>query len=181
MDVYMMEGFVSVLGNWLYVEFVECGYILDCLDWGDVVVFLLIQMYYKIGVFWDMVDVIWCVYVVGVFVIWDFSYFVGVLLVELDVCKVDFVVGCGYKYFNGGFGVLVFIYVVQCYQGQVMLVLFGWMGYVVFFVFDDQYDVGWGIDCFLCGMFGIFGMCVFEVGLDIFQEVDMVVVCKKFQ
>lgn len=42
-------------------------------------------------------------------------YSVGVFFVSLDVCNVDFVVGCIYKYLNGGFGVLVFIYVVKWY------------------------------------------------------------------
>lgn len=69
---------------------------------------------YKIGYLYDMCEVICLVYENGVLVIWDLVYLVGVLLLDLYVVDVDYVIGCIYKYFNGGFGLLVYVWVVLC-------------------------------------------------------------------
>lgn len=50
-------------------------------------------------------------YDVGVLMLWDFVYLVGVVLVDLNGVCVDGVVGCMYKYLNGGFGLFVFVWV----------------------------------------------------------------------
>lgn len=180
-DAYMMEGLASASGNRLHAELVERDHILDRLDRGDVAALLLTQTHYKTGALWDMADVTRRAHAAGALVIWDLSHSAGALPVELDACKADFAVGCGYKYLNGGPGAPAFIYVAQRHQGQVMPALSGWMGHAAPFAFDDQYDAGRGIDRFLCGTPGILGMCALEVGLDIFKEVDMAVVRKKSQ
>lgn len=172
-DFYVVQGLQRFLGeeccSLQVVGIVE----FDCVFDEGVVVLLLMYVDFCSGWIYDMVGLMQCVYDVGVVVIWDFVYSVGVLFVEFDVCNVDFVVGCGYKYLNGGFGVLLFVYVVFCYQNLVQQLFFGWMGYVVLFVFDLDYCDGDGIFCFFCGMFLILLLSVFDVVFDVFVDVEL--------
>lgn len=89
----------------------------------------------------------------GVVMIWDLVYLVGVLFVDLVGSCVEFVVGCIYKYLNGGSGVFVFIYVWFDIVEDVEFVFVGWFGYVVFFVMDLVYSFVMLIECLCVGMF----------------------------
>lgn len=172
-DFYVVFGFKDLF---------DCGYELrivvleevENMLFDDVVVMMLIQVDYWIGCVYDMVDLIEKVYGVGVLVIWDFVYLVGVILVDLVGIGVDFVVGCGYKYFNGGLGVFVFFYVVEIYQDRVGFLFIGWMGYEVLFVFDLDYWLVFGVSCMMVGMLLILFLFSFDVVFDVFEDVDMV-------
>ena len=109
----------------------------------------------------------------GALVIWDLSHSAGAIPVELDKCNVDFAIGCGYKFLNGGPGAPAYIYVAERHQSKIMPVLPGWMGHESSFSFEDSYTPGQGIKRFMCGTPGILGMCALEIGVDIFQAVDM--------
>ena len=49
-----------------------------------------------------MLEITRAAHAMGALVIWDLAHSAGALPVELDACKVDFAVGCGYQYLNGG-------------------------------------------------------------------------------
>ena len=171
-DPYMMEGLASATGNRMIVELVEPSRITDRLA-PDVAVLLLTQIHYKSGEVWDMNEITHCAHEAGALVVWDLSHSAGAIFVELDKCRVDFAVGCGYKFLNGGPGAPAYIYVAERHQSIVMPVLPGWMGHASPFDFEDSYVPGQGIKRFLCGTPGILGMCALEIGVDIFQSVDM--------
>ena len=171
-DPYMMEGLASATGNRMIVELVEPSRIPDRLT-PDVAVLLLTQIHYKSGEVWDMNEITHRAHEAGALVIWDLSHSAGAIPVELDKCKVDFAVGCGYKFLNGGPGAPAYIYVAERHQSKIMPVLPGWMGHASPFDFEDSYVPGQGIKRFLCGTPSILGMCALEIGVDIFQSVDM--------
>ena len=177
-DPYMMEGLATATGNRMIVELVEPSRIPDRLA-PDVAVLLLTQTHYKSGKVWDMAEITHLAHEAGVLVIWDLSHSAGAIQVELDKCRVDFAVGCGYKFLNGGPGAPAYIYVAERHQSKVIPVLPGWMGHESPFSFNDIYAPGKGIKRFLCGTPGILGMCALEIGVDIFQSVDMGVIRRK--
>ena len=177
-DPYMMEGLATASRVRLIPELVDPSRITDRLA-PDIAVLLLTQIHYKSGEVWDMSEITRRAHEAGALVIWDLSHSAGAIPVELDECKVDFAVGCGYKYLNGGPGAPAYIYVAERHQSKVRPVLSGWMGHAAPFDFDDRYTPGKGMDRFLCGTPGILGMCALEIGVDIFQTVDMRVLRKK--
>lgn len=110
-DLYIVQGLIDQFGG---------GYMLCLIDdlvdlfgvFGvDMVVVMIMYVNYCIGYMYDMLVVIQLVYDVGVLMLWDFVYLVGVVLVDLNGVCVDGVVGCMYKYLNGGFGLFVFVWV----------------------------------------------------------------------
>ena len=179
-DPYMMEGLAAATGNRMIVELVKPSRIPDRLA-PDVAALLLTQTHYKSGKVWDMAEITHLAHEAGTLVIWDLSHSAGAIPVELDKCKVDFAVGCGYKFLNGGPGAPAYIYVAERHQSKVMPVLPGWMGHESSFSFEDSYTPGQGIKRFMCGTPGILGMCALEMGVDIFQSVDMGVLRTKSQ
>ncbi len=171
-DPYMMEGLAAATGNRMIVELVKPSRIPDRLA-PDVAALLLTQTHYKSGKVWDMAEITHLAHEAGVLIIWDLSHSAGAIQVELDKCRVDFAVGCGYKFLNGGPGAPAYIYVAERHQSKIMPVLPGWMGHESSFSFEDSYTPGQGIKRFMCGTPGILGMCALEMGVDIFQSVDM--------
>jgi len=171
-DPYMMEGLATATGNQMLVELVNPSQIPDRLA-PDVAVLLLTQTNYKSGKVWDMAEITHLAHEAGVLVIWDLSHSTGAIQVELDKCRVDFAVGCGYKFLNGGPGAPAYIYVAERHQSKIIPVLSGWMGHESPFSFNDIYAPGKGIKRFLCGTPGILGLCALEIGVNIFQSVDM--------
>ena len=143
-DPYMMEGLATVTGNRMIVELIDPSRIAERLA-PDVAVLLLTQIHYKSGEVWDMYEITNLAHQAGVLVIWDLSHSAGAIPVELDKCKVDFAVGCGYKFLNGGPGAPAYLYVAERHQLKVLPVLPGWMGHASPFTFEDSYIPGQGI------------------------------------
>jgi kynureninase len=109
----------------------------------------------------------------GILVIWDLAHSAGALPVELDKCEVDFAVGCGYKYLNGGPGSPAFLYVAERHQATVKQPLCGWMGHAKPFAFDTQYAAAPTINQFQCGTPSVISMSALDAALDVWQDVDM--------
>lgn len=181
-DLYMVQGLAGLLGSercdlrQLADDDLEAG-----LCSNDVAVLLLSHVNFRTGGVYDMQRLTRLAHDHGVLVIWDLAHSAGVLPVELDACQVDFAVGCGYKYLNGGPGAPAFLYVAHRHQHQVEQPLSGWMGHKAPFDFDSSYRPAEGMSRFLSGTPAVVSMSILDAALDVFEGVSSVELHKKAQ
>ncbi|KXI30541.1 kynureninase [Paraglaciecola hydrolytica] len=178
-DLYMVQGLAELLGQQQCELRLQGGdNIVEALT-ADVAVLLLTQVNFRTGYMHDMQLITQLAHQQGILVIWDLAHSAGALPIELDKCEVDFAVGCGYKYLNGGPGAPAFVYVAERHQAIAKQPLSGWMGHAKPFDFSPQYQPGQGMLRFLCGTPSIVSMSVLDAALEVFDGVDMCVVRDK--
>ena len=178
-DLYIAEGLVELCGpETCVLKRVEDGDIEAALD-ETVAVLMLTHVNYRSGKILDMKHLTRLAHDKGILVIWDLAHSAGALPLELDEWGVDFAVGCGYKYLNGGPGAPAFIYVAKCHQDRIRQPLSGWMGHKQPFSFDQNYLAAPGMRKFLCGTPPVLSMGVLGAAISIFEDVDMHVLRKK--
>lgn len=127
----------------------------------------------------DMASISAAVQGVGALVIWDLAHSAGAMPLHLSALNVDFAVGCGYKYLNGGPGAPAFVYVAERHQDKAVQPLTGWFGHKSPFTFDSSYQPAQGIGRQLCGTPAVISMAALEVGLDLMLEADLGLVRQK--
>jgi kynureninase len=178
-DLYMVQGLSDLLGPDLcQLQMVKEQDIQQSLT-ESVAVLLLTQVNFRTGRLLDMAKLTQLAHDKGVLVIWDLAHSAGALPVELDKCEVDFAVGCGYKYLNGGPGSPAFLYVAKRHQQAVKQPLSGWMGHAKPFAFDAQYHPSPNINQFQCGTPSVISMSALDAALDVWQDVDMLQIRNK--
>lgn len=168
-DLYMMQGIASFSEGRLINKVVEPSVILEELT-EEVAVLLLTQVHYKTAAIKDMKTITQKAHEKGILVVWDLSHSVGSIEVALNDCQVDFAVGCGYKFLNGGPGAPAFMYVAKRHQQKALSILSGWMGHQDPFAFTDEYTPAPNIARFRCGTPGILSMAALENGVDLFGQ-----------
>ncbi len=171
-DIYMMQGISTFADGELVAKTVEPEAIIDNLT-EEVAVLLLPHVHYKTAAIKDMKTITTKAHEKGVLVVWDLSHSVGSIEVALNDCEVDFAIGCGYKFLNGGPGAPAFIYVARRHQKNALSILSGWMGHQDPFAFTDNYTPASDIARFRCGTPGILGMVALENGVDLFALVTI--------
>lgn len=172
-DLYMVQGLSRLSGDKVcQLEVVEEAEIASRLD-EKVAVLLLTHVNYRSGRLHDMRRLTELAHQKGALVIWDLAHSTGVLPLELDQYRVDFAVGCGYKYLNGGPGAPGFLYVAKRHHGSVSQPLSGWMGHVEPFAFGEDYQAAPGVNQYLCGTPPVLSMSVMDAALSVFDGVDM--------
>ena len=93
--------------------------------------------------------------------------------VHVNECKVDFAVGCTYKYLNGGPGSPAFIFVAERHQGHAEQPLTGWWGHRAPFDFQRDYAPAPDIRQMLSGTQPVLSLALAELGIDIMLKADM--------
>lgn len=170
-DLYVAQGFSGLLGR-CRLKLVPRTALVAAID-DDVAVVTLTHVDFRTGEMHDMRELTGLCHERGALVLWDLSHSAGAVPLHLDRDDVDFAVGCGYKYLNGGPGAPAFLYVAEKHQEAIRPPLSGWMGHEAPFAFDTDYRPAAGIERHLCGTPAILAMAALEVGVEIMARADM--------
>ena len=177
-DLYIADGVISTMERDVELRLVSSEELEGQID-SSVAVLFLTHVDFRYGARYDMQHITKLAHDVGALVIWDLAHSAGAMPVDLNACEVDFAVGCGYKYLNGGPGAPAYVYVAEALQADVRSPLTGWMGHASPFDFSTQYARAAGIGQMLCGSPPILSMVALEVGVDLLLEVDLAEVRRK--
>src|SRR5690606_19241346 len=104
---------------------------------------------------------------------WDLAHSAGVIDMDLDRGDVDFAVGCGYKYLNGGPGAPGFMYANRRLHGRLRQPLTGWHGHADPFELERRYRPGGGLTGLRTGTPALVSMVAFDEALRCFEDVSM--------
>jgi kynureninase len=108
----------------------------------------------------------------GVVTVWDLAHSAGAFDVQLDASGVDYAVGCGYKFLNGGPGAPAFIYVSAERRSAISNPITGWFGHERPFDFDPEFRPAEGIDRMRVGTSHVISLSVLDAALDVFDGLD---------
>jgi kynureninase len=171
-DLYIAEGVVATLERGYRLKVVAPEEAEAAID-EEVAVLMLTQVDYRTGRLHDMARLTEKAKALGVVTVWDLAHSAGAFPVDLTACGVDFAIGCGYKYLNGGPGAPAFIYARPDLQGQTAAALSGWMGHAAPFDFDLSYRPAPNIDRLRSGTPSVLSMACLDAALDAFDGVTM--------
>jgi kynureninase len=164
-DMYVAQGLAALTG--CSVRRVDDP--VAALD-GDVAVLMLTHVNYRSGAMHDMAEVTRRAHDAGALMLWDLSHSVGAVPLRLAADDIDFAVGCGYKYLNGGPGAPAFLSVAPALLPGLRLPLTGWLGHAEPFAFADDYQPASGIVRAVVGTPPILSLAALEVGVDLMLE-----------
>ncbi|GAA0497191.1 MULTISPECIES: kynureninase [Pigmentiphaga] len=169
-DVYVADSVAEMTGREL--RCVDPADVLGAID-ETVAIVSLTHVNYKSGWCYDMAQVTRRAREAGALIVWDLCHSAGAMPVRLNDCGVDFAVGCGYKYLNGGPGAPAFVFVASRHLAQVRQPLTGWHGHARPFAFTHDYEPHPGIDRMLTGTAPQLGVIALESALEAFDGVDL--------
>lgn len=173
-DLYMVQGVQNLLGeNRCMLHSVAPSQVENALT-EDVAVLMLTHINFRSGKIHDMQRLTRLAHEKGILVIWDLAHSAGAVPLALDDCAVDFAVGCGYKYLNGGPGAPAFVYAAHKHHDRIRQPLSGWMGHAAPFAFEESYTPAAGIKQFLAGTPSILATAALDAALSVFDDVDMI-------
>lgn len=110
----------------------------------------------------------------GALMVWDLAHTAGAVPFDASKLDIDFAVGCGYKYLNGGPGAPAFIYVAPRLLAESGQPLHGWWAHAAPFDFELGFRPAEGVSRFLTGTTTVLSMKSLEAALEIFSEVSMI-------
>ncbi|MGB2461759.1 MAG: kynureninase [Candidatus Puniceispirillaceae bacterium] len=172
-DNYIAEGLIRLTGETHELVRVDTPQaVLSALD-EDVAVLMLTHVNYRNGFRHDMAALTAAAHAVGALVIWDLAHSAGAMPVELAAARVDFAVGCTYKYLNGGPGAPGYLYVAPQHLGHCQQPLSGWFAHATPFAFSPDYQPARDITQFLCGTPPVLSMVALDQALDVWADVDL--------
>ncbi len=170
-DGYIAQGLAAQFG--LDLQRVEDD-ALEAAITSDCAVVLLNHVDYRSGRLYDMPRLTALAQQAGALIVWDLAHSAGALPVAVAECGIDYAVGCGYKYLNGGPGAPAFLYVAPKWQAAGLSgnPLCGWFGHAKPFDFVPDYRPAIGVDSFMVGTPPVLSMAALEVGVDITLSAD---------
>lgn len=169
-DIYIAASVAEQFG--LTLVAVPAAEIVDAISERTAVV-TFTQVDYRSARILDFAAITRATHQHGALVVWDLAHSAGAIEVDLAGHDVDFAVGCGYKYLNGGPGASAFVYVAPRLLEQAGQPLQGWWGHAEPFAFEVDYRPAPGIHRFLTGTANVLTMKSLEAALEAFDGVTM--------
>ena len=171
-DLYVAQGVARMLGLGHRLKLVAPDAVHEAID-DSIAVLMLTQVDYRTGRLHDMAALTRQAKAAGAVAIWDLAHSAGALPVHLAECGVDFAIGCGYKYLNGGPGAPAFAYVRPDLADSVEPALSGWWGHDAPFDFDLGYRPAAGIGRMSIGTAPILSMAALHAAMRLWDGMDM--------
>ncbi|NQW60247.1 aminotransferase class V-fold PLP-dependent enzyme [bacterium] len=118
----------------------------------------------------DVASITATAHAAGALTVWDLAHAAGIIPCDVERHHVDFAVGCGYKYMNGGPGAPAFMYVAPHLVEEVEQPIPGWFGHDAPFAFEYTYRPAQGILRFASGTTNILSMKALHGALEVFEQ-----------
>ncbi len=172
-DLYVAQGVEQLLGSERCKLTSVAPDALHAHLTADVAVLMLTQVDFRSGALLDMQALTAQAHAHGTLVIWDLAHSAGVVPLQLNACDVDFAVGCGYKFLNGGPGAPAFMSVNERYLSNLNQPIQGWMGHAQPFEFATDYHPAPNIKQLLTGTPAILSLAAFDAALEVYRDIDV--------
>jgi kynureninase len=171
-DLYVAQGLETFLGDrQCALKTVDANTIATHLN-DDVAVLMLTQVDFRSGALFDIQALTQSAHDAGALVIWDLAHSTGVVPLELNKWNVDFAVGCGYKFLNGGPGAPAFVSIHQRFLDSLAQPIQGWMGHARPFDFDPIYTGAASTKQMLTGTPPILSLSALDAAMDVYADVN---------
>ncbi|THF87317.1 kynureninase [Deinococcus sp. KSM4-11] len=171
-DLYVAQGLSALLGGGYELRRVPNTELAAHLT-DEVAVTLLTEVDYRTGRRLDLAGLTAQAHAAGALTIWDLAHSAGAFPVDLNGADVDFAVGCGYKFLNGGPGAPAFLFVAAQHLESAPVAISGWMGHADVFEMARGYVPAPGARRFVAGTPQVLGLSALDSALDVFTDVDM--------
>ena len=102
--------------------------------------------------------------------VWDLAHAAGAVKCDVLDNDIDFAVGCGYKYLNGGPGAPAYMYAAPRIIGSVAQPIPGWFGHAEPFAFEDTFRPAPGIARFSSGTTNVLSMKAMHAALGVINR-----------
>lgn len=169
-DLYMIDRVARQRG--IEVRAVPRRDLMQALD-DDVAVLTLTHVDYRTAEMADMSAFTRAAHDVGAIVVWDLAHSAGAVPLDVTAANIDFAVGCGYKFLNGGPGAPAFVYAAPRHVGTVQQPLEGWMGHASPFAFERSYRPAVDMTQFLVGTPPVLALRSLEGALQVFDGLTL--------
>lgn len=172
-DLYMAQGLIAQLDRGHRLVLVDDAAAIPAALGDDTAVLMLTHVDYRSGAMHDMEAITRLAHEAGALTLWDLAHSAGAVPLDLAGANVDFAVGCGYKYLNGGPGAPAFFHVAARHADAFVQPLAGWFGHEEPFAFAPDYRPAPGAARYLCGTPPVLAMAALDAALELWDAVDM--------
>lgn len=178
-DLYVAEQAIAQAGHRQQLVCVDAPSELSALIDDDLAVLVLTHVDYRSGAMHDLAALTARAQAAGALVVWDLAHSAGAVPVGLRAANVDFAVGCGYKYLNGGPGAPAFVYAHPRFHDRIAQPLAAWFAHAEQFAFEPRFRAQTDMRAFLSGTPSVLAMRALEAALTVWDGIDWVEVRAK--